>query len=204
MVKLFTSSSALQSFRYPAPNVIQKHSRHSRPYGEERRSTENTRRGAALRFRVGIRPGSRPTPRCGRAPGRARRASPHGWPEIRAPGAPVAAAQSPPQNKSARRRTRSPRPRALGLPAPPPSREPDETCECQREPSPPLTYQSRTQPERAGKTQLLSAPEFKSTRLRPQGRVEVEAHSRKANPAPAQRQERDPGVPGTGVLVPLG
>ena len=86
--------------------------------GEERRSTENTGRGAALRLGVDIRPGSRPSPRGGRAPSRARRASPHRWPETRAPGA---AAESPPQNKSDRRRTPSPRLRALGLPVPHPA-----------------------------------------------------------------------------------
>lgn len=87
-------------------------------YGEKRRSTENTRRGAALRLGVDIRPGSRPSPRGGRAPSRARRASPHRWPEPRAPGA---AAESPPQNKSTRRRTPSPRLWALGLPVPHPA-----------------------------------------------------------------------------------
>lgn len=162
-------------------------SRHPRPLWWGKAFHRNTRRGAALWFGVDVRPGSRPTPRGGRAPTRARRASLHRWPETRAPGEPVAAAQSPPQNKSTRRAHPVPACGHLGCRCPP---APPRTRGNVRLPAGTrslLTYRSWTQPGRAGKTQLLSAPEFKSTRVHLQGRVEGEAHSRKANPAPAQR-----------------
>lgn len=152
--------------------------------------------------------GNEPSPAGPPSSGRRPAGRVHRGPEARAPGAPAAATLSPPQNKSAHRRTPSPARRRLDSRCPQPSQDQRRCASAGREPSPPTPNSpTGTQPSQGErrKTQRLAAPEFISQLgSASRGGPSWRPRSRNSTTPPrAQRQLRDP-VPGAGVLVPIG
>lgn len=173
-----------------------------------RRSTENTRRGATLWVRLWVRGSSGPAPRRGRAASRAQRARPalgggqRGAFTAGPRPEPPEPLQPPlcPRHRTKALTAAHPAPPAdtwtPGAPSPAKTREDVRVPAGNQAPPPPPNLPTGTQPSQGErrKTQRLAAPEFKSTRVRLQGRVELEAPlPEQHNPAPGATAAARPG-----------
>lgn len=182
-----------------------------------RRSTENTRRGAALWVRLWVRGSSGPAPRRGRATSRAQRARPalgggqRGAFTVGPRPEPPEPLQPPlcPRHRTKALTAARPAPPAdawtPGAPSPAKTRE-DVRVPAGNQAPPPPTHQRAHNPARAsgGKRSAWRPQSLSQLGSASRGGPSWRPRSRNSTTPPrAQRQLRDP-VPGAGVLVPIG